>query len=139
MIKKILISCVFIGLTCSVASSVLAIAAYSKNYCVYVSCRYEWGTFLKNASGNAIVRTAEFAGADALHGAYYLNNSIFSELADECNRLGTPIVDGKLYGRNADALIGIMWTLLPADQANRAMPNGPSIVARDPRCQAMEK
>jgi hypothetical protein len=134
MFKKILI-----GLTCTVAASVLALPAYSKNFCVYVSCRYEWGTFLKNAQGNAIVRTAEFAASNELSGAYYLNNSIFNELADECNRSGTPIVDGKLYGRNADNIFGIMWTLLPANDANRALPNGPSIVARDPRCQAMEK
>lgn len=130
MLKKMIISCVFAGLFFSVTASA------ANTYCVWVYCQYKWGTTIKNANGKSIVRTSEFA-----NGKYYLNNAIFQELAQECGTTGAPVVGNVLYGKNAEATAGLafMWELNPADQAARALPNGPGIIPNDPKCQAMEK
>lgn len=124
-----------------VSSFALSSFAFSKNYCVWVYCQNSHETIMTNVSGNPIVRSAEFAGPSVLKGDYFLNNSVFQELEEQCQKNGTPIQGGVLYGKNTSlGGVGFMWELKPANQANRSRPNNPpSIVANNPKCQAQEK
>lgn len=116
--------------------------AYKNTYCVWIYCQNNKATILKNANNNPIVRTAEFTGPHYLSGDYFINKYAFDTLADECARLNTPVINGVLYGKNAEAPLSaaFMWELRPADQAARNRPNfPPSLVEIDARCQALEK